>query len=277
MTQSPQAPDLEWPLRVLIVDDAASTRLLLRTLLEHAGGFDVCGEADNGDVAVELAADLQPDVVLLDLSMPVAGGSGALSDLLAVAPRAKVIILSGMDPTVAAPLADHGATAFIPKGLPPFELLDRLQAALGRAIDPSPPEVPPTPMPPTPEPPPRDEGLPQAVICDDDPTTRRLVGRVLETCALEVVAETAMVPALLAAVRAAQPDLIVLDLWLEGTSGTSALPEISRLSPATRVVVYSGHETWADDARAAGAHAFVAKPDFRLLEETIRRLLATSV
>jgi DNA-binding NarL/FixJ family response regulator len=59
--------------RVLIADDSPYIRRAMRKLVESAG-FDVCGEAENGALAVEQADQLQPDLVLLDLSMPVMNG-----------------------------------------------------------------------------------------------------------------------------------------------------------------------------------------------------------
>jgi CheY-like chemotaxis protein len=261
--------------RILIVDDAASTRLFLRGVLESRPRLEVVGEAENGAEAVEMADSLQPDVVLLDLAMPVTDGPSALSGLQCVAPNACVIVLSGRDAREAAPVLAAGATAFIPKGLTPFDLLEQLDAILGR----------PAGLPRTG--PPREravdaitaapgEGQPRSVVCDDDPMTRRLVTKVLANCGVPVLAETDVVPHLLSIVGHAKPDVLVLDLWLEGTTGTSAIPEIRRLSPSTLLVVYSAYEEWRDKALAAGASAFVAKPHFDELEAEIRRLIASS-
>jgi DNA-binding NarL/FixJ family response regulator len=261
---------LEWPIRVLIVDDAASTRRLLRGVLEYSPRFDVAGEADNGLSAIVEATSLQPDVILLDVSMPFLDGLGALADLLRVAPRARIVVVSGADEKAAARLVAAGALAFIPKGLPPLELLKRLVAVLGM------PSVEPdhgsatsglTPTSDAWRPVP-----PGAVICDDDPTTRRLVTQVMESCGVDVIAETDNVPNLLSVLQLARPEFVILDLWLEGISGTSALPDCHRISPASLVVVYSAHELWRGNALAAGAVAFVAKPHFDKLTAEIRRL-----
>jgi CheY-like chemotaxis protein len=67
-----------------------------------------------------------------------------------------------------------------------------------------------------------------------------------------------------------QPELVVLDLWLEGTTGTSAIPDIRKLSPRTQVVVYSAYQEWKDNAFDAGAAAFVIKPQFEELAAAIR-------
>jgi CheY-like chemotaxis protein len=253
--------------RVLIVDDAASTRRFLRGVLEHSRQFEVAGEAANGASAVEMAEALQPDVVLLDLSMPLTDGATALSGLLRVAPNALVIVLSGVNPERSAPLLAAGASGFIPKGLAPYELLERLGRIVGRpvSVQPAPPSEERSAD--------TDAGLvrPRAVICDDDATSRRLVGRVLENCGVSVVAETDSVPHLLTVVGLAKPELLVLDLWLEGTTGTTAIPEIAEISPDTFVIVYSAYVEWKVKALAAGAAAFVAKPDFDELEAHIRR------
>jgi DNA-binding NarL/FixJ family response regulator len=263
------------PLHLLIVDDAPSTRLFLRGVLEHSSQFDVVGEAGDGAMAIELADSLQPDVVLLDLSMPVTDGSSALAGLLAVAPRTRVIVLSGTD-TPAAPLLAAGATALLPKGLSPFELLDRLDSSLGLPV-PLPRTVPqsPTLEQPSADPSPAVPGRthPRAVICDDDPTTRRLVAQILANCNVPVVAETDTVPHLLSVMGLAQPELLVLDLWLEGTPGTSALPDIGGISPGTYVVVYSAYAELKDRALASGAASFIAKPNFVALEDEIRRVV----
>jgi CheY-like chemotaxis protein len=253
----------------LIVDDAASTRRFLRGVLEYCPQFDVAGEAENGASAIEMADALQPDVVLLDLSMPVSDGSSALSGLLRVAPNARVIVLSGTDTKAAAPLLAAGATAFVPKGLAPFELLDRLGSILGQPVTMQRVAL-------VPERP-ADTGTKaersqfRAMLCDDDAMARHLVSRILTSLEVPVLAETDGVPHLLSAVRLSQPELVVLDLWLEGTPGTSAIPEIRTISPGTIVIVYSAYEEWKDKALAAGATAFVAKPNFGELEAHIRQ------
>jgi DNA-binding NarL/FixJ family response regulator len=269
----PAAPrnEFEWPLRVLIVDDAVSTRRLLRGVLEYSAHFDVAGEADNGTTAIEMAEALQPDVVLLDLSMPVSDGSSALRGLLTVAPKARVIILSGMDDRVAPPLLGAGAAAFVQKGLAPFELLERLSSILGRSVT-SATTTPTTESPAEPTP----QAQLQAIICDDDTMTRRLVAQVLAKCDVAVTAETDVVPKLLTLVELVKPEFVLLDLWLEGTTGASALPEIRKLSPRTAVVVYSAHEAWKSKALDAGAAAFAVKPHFDHLETVIRQLTRTA-
>ncbi|MEY2571594.1 MAG: hypothetical protein QOE63_1944 [Acidimicrobiaceae bacterium] len=267
--------DLAWPTRFLVVDDAASTRRFLRTVLGCCPRFEVVGEADDGTTAIQMARELQPDVVLLDLAMPRMDGATALADVRRAAPAALVIILTGADRAGAPALLAAGATAFISKGLPPFELLEQLGALLDEHESTTrPPSMPGMPA---------DAAAlspmakkPRAVLCDDDAMSRHLVGQVLTNCGASVVAETDAVPAMLSVIEMSQPDLVVLDLWLEGTSGQTALPEIRRLSPKTAVIVYSAHEGWEGAALAGGAVAFVAKPHFDKLEQQIRLLVAVT-
>jgi len=81
-------------IRVLIADDHRIVRQGLRHVCELAGGFRVVGEAENGRQAVKLARKLQPDVILMDINMPVWDGVQATSLIIDANPSARVIILT---------------------------------------------------------------------------------------------------------------------------------------------------------------------------------------
>ena len=81
-------------IRVLIADDHRIVRQGLRHVCELAGGFRVVGEAENGRQAVKLARQLQPDVILMDINMPVWDGVQATSLIVDENPSARVIILT---------------------------------------------------------------------------------------------------------------------------------------------------------------------------------------
>jgi CheY-like chemotaxis protein/anti-sigma regulatory factor (Ser/Thr protein kinase) len=81
--------------RVLLVDDVADVRRLVRVALRYHGGFDVVGEARAGLQAIELADQLRPDVVLLDLGLPDLAGREVLTRLREVAPGAQVVVFTG--------------------------------------------------------------------------------------------------------------------------------------------------------------------------------------
>ncbi|GAA0076502.1 response regulator [Clostridium sp. CTA-5] len=81
--------------RILIVDDAVFIRLSLKKMLEE-NGFEVVGEAENGVQAVEMYKMLNPEIVTMDITMPVMDGLEALTEILKFDPNATVIMLSAM-------------------------------------------------------------------------------------------------------------------------------------------------------------------------------------
>lgn len=89
---------------------------MLRLILELRPGFAVVGEAANGRQAIEQAQAAQPDVVFLDLAMPAMDGLEALPEIRRVAPRARILVSSGYDHTMARRALELGAHASIVKG-----------------------------------------------------------------------------------------------------------------------------------------------------------------
>ena len=81
--------------RVLITDDAAFMRLSLKAMLER-NGFEIVGEAENGAIAIEKYKLLKPDIVTLDITMPVMEGLEALKQIKAFDKSAKVVMISAM-------------------------------------------------------------------------------------------------------------------------------------------------------------------------------------
>ncbi len=81
-------------IRVMIADDHALFREGLRQICEAVGKFQVVGEAENGRQAVELASQLKPDVILMDINMPVLDGVAAASEISIANPNARVIMLT---------------------------------------------------------------------------------------------------------------------------------------------------------------------------------------
>lgn len=84
-------------LRILVADDHEIVRAGLRALLEQRTGWNVCAEASNGREAVERAASLHPEVVIMDLAMPELNGLEATRQILKESPRTAVLILSARD------------------------------------------------------------------------------------------------------------------------------------------------------------------------------------
>ncbi|MGA8429987.1 MAG: response regulator [Candidatus Sulfotelmatobacter sp.] len=79
---------------VLIVDDNVHIRRSLRSCIERHGELSVCGEAENGAVAVERVKELRPDVIILDLQMPVMNGLEAAREIAMIAPEIPMVMLS---------------------------------------------------------------------------------------------------------------------------------------------------------------------------------------
>jgi DNA-binding NarL/FixJ family response regulator len=80
--------------KILVVDDNAVIRRLLNTLFKSEADFEVCGEAENGMEAIERAQELRPDVIVLDLSMPVMNGLDAARALKGLMPTVPLIMFS---------------------------------------------------------------------------------------------------------------------------------------------------------------------------------------
>lgn len=117
--------------RVLLVDDDHPVRRLLRLILEGDDDFEIVGETADGREAVALARHHRPDLVLLDLAMPAMGGLEALPLIRAVAPDAKVVVLSGLDGASYARSAEtQGASAYVLKGTDLTDLCGMLRPIL---------------------------------------------------------------------------------------------------------------------------------------------------
>src|SRR5436305_8430049 len=80
--------------RILIVDDSAPIRRLLRRCIESHTPWDVCGEAENGKVALEKVNELHPDIVILDFQMPVMDGLEAARNIANVVPKIEMLMFT---------------------------------------------------------------------------------------------------------------------------------------------------------------------------------------
>lgn len=112
---------------VVLVDDSPELRMLVGVRLQASGLFDVVGEGGDGGEALMLAHEHEPDLMLLDTSMPVLDGLEALPLVLAVSPRTKVVVFTGFEGRGLAERARHlGAADFIEKSIPIEQLPERL-------------------------------------------------------------------------------------------------------------------------------------------------------
>lgn len=119
-------------IQVLIVDDHAVLRAGLGLLINSQPDMTVTGEAEDGDEALRLAKELHPTVVLLDLSMPKAGGLAVLKALRQQCPHTGVVILSMyMDPAYIRAALEAGALGYVTKMAAHAEVLNAVRAVAG--------------------------------------------------------------------------------------------------------------------------------------------------
>lgn len=123
------------PVRVLLADDHAVLRSGLRLLLTSANQYDVVGEASSGSETLSLAEQLQPDLILLDLSMPGLGGLDALPLVRKLAPAARILILTMHDdPQYLRKALKDGANGYVLKKAADAELLLAIRAVLNGEV-----------------------------------------------------------------------------------------------------------------------------------------------
>ena len=126
--------------RVMIADDHTVLREGLRALLEAAGQFDVVGEAATGEEAIQECLDLQPDILLLDVSMPGLGGLEVAAAIRRDAPRVKIVVLTQhADREYVARFMRLGVSGYMLKSAAGSELIASLRAVSrgGLALDPA--------------------------------------------------------------------------------------------------------------------------------------------
>jgi response regulator NasT len=131
LQESPSVSPESSARRVLVAEDEALIRLDLKEMLEEEG-YDVCGEAGDGESAVRLATELRPDLVILDVKMPVLDGISA-AERIAAARIAPVIILTAFSQRDLVERArDAGAMAYLVKPFQKKDLLPSIEMAVSR-------------------------------------------------------------------------------------------------------------------------------------------------
>lgn len=117
--------------RVLIVDDAKFMRDKIREILETED-LQVAGEAGNGEEAVLLYQELQPDLVIMDITMPVKNGIEALKDMIKLNPKVKVIMCTAMrQKRIVVEAIEAGAKDFIVKPFEETKVIEAIRHVLG--------------------------------------------------------------------------------------------------------------------------------------------------
>ena len=248
---------------VLTVDDDQVFRSVLNGLLVQDAAFDLVGEADNGEAAVRAALELQPDVVLMDITMPQVNGLDATRRIKACRPRTKVVILTvHIDVNYERAAMENGADAFIPKKRLGSDLLPTIHRLLESPV------------------PPREttETEIALLLIDNDANFRRRATEHLKTrlnIALDGCGGT--VQEVIDRTATLQPEVVAVDT---DDFGVEILRCLRNLFPRLGIIALTALETPAqrETALAAGADRLVVKNRFEMeLVPVIESLLHFSL
>ncbi len=121
--------------RVVIADDTADIRMLLRWSIEPDDRFEIVGEAANGAEALSLISSLDVDAILLDLAMPVMDGLQAIPQIKIASPSTRIVVLSGFDQeSMAGEALSRGADAYLEKGVAVHEITNVLSEMCEKGV-----------------------------------------------------------------------------------------------------------------------------------------------
>ena len=115
---------------MVVIDDSIDLRGLLRFALSRAG-MEVVGEAGDGQAGIEVVREQRPDVVLLDMSMPVMDGVEALPLIRELVPDAQIIVFSGFEAELTEQVLGSGADGHVVKGTPLKDIVAYVEKCLG--------------------------------------------------------------------------------------------------------------------------------------------------
>ncbi|GFP25892.1 two-component system, chemotaxis family, chemotaxis protein CheY [Candidatus Hakubella thermalkaliphila] len=117
--------------QVLIIDDTAFMRMTLKNILEK-NGYQVVGEAEDGQVAVDKYMELRPDLVIMDITMPRMDGITAIKKIIEADPEAKIVVCSAMgQKALVIEALSAGAKDFIVKPFQAERIINAVQKVIG--------------------------------------------------------------------------------------------------------------------------------------------------
>lgn len=242
------------PPRVLIVDDGTALRALLRTLLSNEG-FKVVADLDRGHAVLATIEKTQPDLVCLDYNLPDTDGMTLLRQIHQAYPHIAVVMITGSsDLKLHAESAEAGAAGFLRKPFSQQRIVQELRHVLHarrlmegfstvQALD--------SPL----------VGK-SVVIADDSAALRRLLGLILSSSGMEVLAEAENGQQAVDLTRRLRPDLLCLDIDMPVMNGLEALGQIHMMDPRLPVMMITAHADKDTVKRAGqlGARGYILKP-----------------
>lgn len=123
-------------IRILLVDDQVAARASLAIILRQENNMEIIGEASDGQMAVELTEELHPDVIIMDVAMPVMNGIDATKQITSVHPDARVIgFTMNFENSLAEAMQRAGATACLSKSDAIDDLLDTIRSCCPESPD----------------------------------------------------------------------------------------------------------------------------------------------
>lgn len=256
--------------RVIIVDDAASVRSMLRVLLGEEG-YDVLGELANGVHLLDAVAKTHPDIVCLDYHLPDSNGIDLLVQLQAAHPAVAVVLITGStDPDVESAAAEAGAAGFIRKPFAPEKVARELAQVVhaqrllrATSLAGAPLSV--------------KTARGRAVIADDSNAMRQLLKAILQRAAIEVVGEAWDGRQAVELVDRLRPEIVCLDIDMPVMNGLEALEAIHAQHPQIKVLMVTGsaQRSAIMQAGKSGARGYILKPFYPdKISEALDRLLA---
>jgi YesN/AraC family two-component response regulator len=240
-------------LSVLVVDDNVSMRAALRGIVK-GDGHDVIGEAAEGKTAMTLIRQMKPDVVLLDMMMPVMDGLAVLTEIRETGLETTVLVISGsQDQALIQQAFSLGAIGYVTKPLNPDRILKTFEqiGVVNRSRDGRSPVAAEA-----------ESSGRRCVIVDSDAGVRGLLKTLLASESVEVVAEAGDGMLGLVAIEEHRPDLVFLDIDMPELDGLNVLRCLRAVHPDLQVIMATSHAEGAivKEALSQRVAGYLLKP-----------------
>ena len=253
-------------------DDHSLIRTNVRRVIGDLPGYEVVGEAEAGNVGVQMATDLAVDLVVMDVSMPELDGIEATRQILAKAPQVKVLIFSSTGHQTVPDAFSAGAHGYLLKGASAGELHDAVKSVmsgeryLSHSLKPAdePAGSEPQAAPHVGASRKTHEGrVYKVALVDDSAVVRERVAATLSSLGgVAVVGQASDVTEGLRLVRETKPDLLILDIGLPGESGITLLETVKKeqLVPLVMMLTNQDHPKLREHCLELGANYYFHKP-----------------